>query len=126
MNMFEALAYLLLPAVVIIGVVLLVTRYFKFTLSKRAYWSGVIGGVLVVGVVVALVFMRWANPDAADYRKPIYDLVLLPPGVLLAVALLAIRVFKLRVSPSAFLSGCVSILLSASVTGWLLNFYFSG
>jgi hypothetical protein len=126
MNMFEALAYLLVPAILIFGLTLGVMRSTQLVLPKASFLAGVGAGLVSVAISVALVYLRWNNPDEAVAGKPIYDLAVLPLIGMLGVVLGSIGIFRLRVTRWALLSGCGCTVVSAVATLGLLRFYFTG
>jgi hypothetical protein len=126
MNMFESAAYLFLPVLLVLATVFVVARLLKKRIPGKAFWGGFVAGLMALVGTAVVLYLRWNNPEGANFHKPVADAVIVPLLVVLAVPLVGGRLLKLRFSPAAYLGGCLCTVVAAGTTYGLLAAYFSG
>lgn len=126
MSMFESASYLFGPTVVVLGLLFIATQTLDIRIPCVAFWAGYVTGLISVATTVVLLYLRWLDPEDANYHKPVIDAIVAPLLVVLVIFMEGSRLFKLRFSRGAFSVGCTCALVSAGTTFLLLFAYFSG
>jgi hypothetical protein len=126
MGLLVMAGFLFVPMLSLLGVQYSTAKYFKVSVSRKPYFTGLAIGFLSLLVGVGLMISRWGDETKPEYYKPIWDALLSPSIVCLAAALVLGYLLKLKFSRKAFLGGWVAGLVSSLLSLGLFYWYFMG